>query len=53
MAAASTMAKPEDKHYDDSHSIGQKLKLPIREVKEKLHNSSHLHDAKVHLIHQK
>ncbi|KXX82091.1 Phospholipase D1 [Madurella mycetomatis] len=53
MAAVSTMAKPEDKHHDGGHGIGEKLKLPIREAKEKLHNSSHLHDAKVHLIHQK
>jgi hypothetical protein len=33
-------------------SFGDKLKNPFHELKEALHNT-HLHDAKVHLIHQK
>jgi phospholipase D1/2 len=33
-------------------SLGEKLKHPFHELKEKLHNT-HLHDAKVSLIHKK
>jgi len=33
-------------------SIGDKVKHPMRELKEKLHGV-HLEDAKIHLIHQK
>ena len=33
-------------------SIGEKLKHPFQELREKLKNTQ-LHDAKVHLIHQK
>ncbi|AEO67151.1 uncharacterized protein THITE_2115977 [Thermothielavioides terrestris NRRL 8126] len=35
------------------HELGQRLKLPFHELKEKLQNSHYLHDVKVHLIHQK
>jgi phospholipase D1/2 len=35
------------------HEFGRKLKLPFHGLKEKLHHSHHLNDAKVHLIHQK
>jgi phospholipase D1/2 len=33
-------------------SFAEKLKHPFQELKEKLHNT-HLHDAKVHLVHKK
>jgi len=33
-------------------SFSDKLKQPIQELKEKLHGT-HLHNAKIHLIHQK
>ncbi|KAL2159472.1 hypothetical protein VTH06DRAFT_2477 [Thermothelomyces fergusii] len=36
-----------------NHELGHKLTLPFRELKDKLSHSEHLHDAKVHLIHQK
>lgn len=49
MATVSTAAEPHSKHHD----LGQKLKLPFRGLKDKLSHSDHLHDAKIHLIHQK
>ncbi|KAL2139210.1 hypothetical protein VTI28DRAFT_5498 [Corynascus sepedonium] len=49
MATGSTAAEPHSKHHD----LGQKLKLPFRGLKDKLSHSDHLHDAKIHLIHQK
>lgn len=38
-------------HHDESS--GHKLKLPFHGLKEKFHNGSHLHDAKVKVIHTK
>ncbi|KAK4121674.1 phospholipase D/nuclease [Parathielavia appendiculata] len=35
------------------HDVGEKFKLPFRGLREKLHHSHNLQDAKVHLIHQK
>lgn len=49
MAAASAV----DDSHSKRHELGRKLKLPFRELKEKLHHNHHLSDAKVHLIHQK
>jgi phospholipase D1/2 len=46
------IAAPE-KHHSDHHGLGEKLKLPFRGLKDKLSHSEHLHDAKVHVIHQK
>ncbi|KAL2177077.1 uncharacterized protein P884DRAFT_292301 [Thermothelomyces heterothallicus CBS 202.75] len=39
--------------HSKHHELGHKLKLPFRELKDKLSHSKHLHDAKVHLIQQK
>ncbi len=41
-----------DSSDHDEKSLGDKLKHPFRELKEKLHNT-HLHDVKVNLIHKK
>ncbi|KAK3353896.1 hypothetical protein B0T25DRAFT_222593 [Lasiosphaeria hispida] len=42
-----------NEHHDGHHeSFGDKLKHPFQELREKLH-STHLEDAKIHLIHQK
>jgi phospholipase D1/2 len=49
MTAASPPEVADGKHHD----LGRKLKLPFRELKEKLGHNHHLHDAKVHLAHQK
>jgi phospholipase D1/2 len=49
MAATTTDEGSPSKH----HELGRKLTLPFRELKEKLHHNNHLHDAKVHIIHQK
>ncbi|KAL2130596.1 hypothetical protein VTI74DRAFT_6195 [Chaetomium olivicolor] len=55
------MAAPDEAH-SENHGVGQKLKLPFRELKEKLHhNHNHNHDhnnhrlseIKIRLIHQK
>ncbi|KAL2152997.1 hypothetical protein VTH82DRAFT_4152 [Thermothelomyces myriococcoides] len=35
------------------HELGHKLKLPFRELKDKLVHNEHLHHAKVRLIHKK
>ncbi|KAK5658338.1 hypothetical protein OQA88_2314 [Cercophora sp. LCS_1] len=43
------MGEPNGKHHGH---IGEKLRHPFHELKEKLHHT-HLSDAKVHLIHQK
>jgi phospholipase D1/2 len=43
------MGEEDGKHHG---SFGDKFKHPFHELKEKLHNT-HLHDAKVHLTHQK
>lgn len=42
-----------DGSHNSHHELGRKMKLPFHDLKEKLHHSHHLHDAKVHLIHQK
>ncbi|KAK0736139.1 hypothetical protein B0T21DRAFT_289344 [Apiosordaria backusii] len=42
-----------DATREHHHSVGDKIKLPFRGVKEKLSHSTHLHDAKVHMIHTK
>ena len=48
--------KPQDSKMNGEHkkssSIGEKLKQPFQELKDKLRNT-HLHDAKVHLHHKK
>ncbi|KAL1842573.1 hypothetical protein VTJ49DRAFT_4856 [Mycothermus thermophilus] len=44
---------PQQGHKEDHHHLGDKLKLPFRELRDKLHNSQHLHNAKVRLIHKK
>lgn len=40
------------KHDEEHQSLGDKLKHPFHELKEKL-KGTHLHDAKIHLIHEK
>lgn len=49
MAGIAAPEEPHSKHRE----LGEKLKLPFRGLKDKLGHSDHLHDAKVHLIHQK
>jgi len=44
---------PDGSHSEHHHHLGDKIKLPFRELKDKLHHSHHLGDVKVHLIHQK
>lgn len=48
MTPGSTTEEP-SKHHD----LGSKLKLPFRELKDRLNNNNHLANAKVHLVHQK
>ena len=49
MAAAATEGGQHSRH----HELGQKIKHPFHDLKDKLNHSGHLHDAKVHLIHEK
>ncbi|KAK3389532.1 hypothetical protein B0H63DRAFT_492449 [Podospora didyma] len=42
-----------DGDTESHHSLGDRIKLPFHNLKEKLHKNHQLHDAKVHLIHQK
>jgi phospholipase D1/2 len=41
------------KHHGKHPGVGKRLKLPFRGLKDKLNHSEHLHDIKVHIIHQK
>ncbi|KAK4174526.1 hypothetical protein QBC36DRAFT_38740 [Triangularia setosa] len=42
-----------DANGEHHHSLGDKIKLPFHDLKEKLSRNNHLHDAKVHMIHTK
>lgn len=55
MTEVSSPEGPSGKHHGDHghHGLGSKLKLPFRELKDKLHHDHHLSDVKVHLAHQK
>ncbi|KAH6631507.1 hypothetical protein F5144DRAFT_648256 [Chaetomium tenue] len=48
MAPGSTTEEP-SKH----NGLGSKLKLPFRELRDRLNHNNHLSNAKVHLVHQK
>jgi phospholipase D1/2 len=52
MAEVSSADGSDGKHHGH-HELGNKLKLPFRELKEKLHHNHHLSDVKVHLVHKK
>lgn len=55
MTEVSSPGGPDGKHHGHHglHDLGSKLKLPFRELKDKLHHNHHLSDAKVHLAHKK
>ncbi|KAK3361163.1 hypothetical protein B0T24DRAFT_599512 [Lasiosphaeria ovina] len=44
------MSDPKEKHDE---SLGHKLKLPFRELKDKIDNNDHIRDAKIRMIQQK
>lgn len=52
MTEVSSTEGPDGTHHGH-HGLGSKLKLPFRELKDKLHHDHHLSDVKVHLAHQK
>jgi phospholipase D1/2 len=55
MASSPAVGLSEEKGRDHSHQqhVGDKLKLPFHGLKDKAHHNTPLHNAKVHLIHQK